>query len=693
MEQGLIESVIYSHSLLKPLKFIEEIENYVSEVLSEECKNLISEFRKEFRSQAIIFELENFKDFEILKKIYQEYKKNLKGLYKELIEILFFKISRKVYNNKKKFETKWDNFLEVNANFELLDLTAISEILNKEDLSLNLFTIFVTFLIFELHRLELLEKLSETEKEIYIKITKWNPRIYKLLEENRQKVQRLENFEETKREILKFFDEKVKEIKEEIIKEKTSEITDKLSREFTKIIRFVGVTLKEKTINIERKITINLLPENHIFYILKLFKTYEKLNLNFNDVERDLKLIFAEGYKFFKGENSPYFENFLERKILGIDIKILDFYSKNVHFIKETLSKLFELKLLERKILIKPYESVYEDEKRNNHFIYFSLVPRGGYIKLRNLKRIRVNLEEPQKLKDFIDKNKKVISVLVYDIRGSTFMSISLFNAQKELSIKKKFQEIIKNTIFSYGGFPVKETGDGGICFFSENSSKIYKEIFEETVLSGYKMRFQKAISDHLIIKPEERAAERAVLCAIELLEKSEEFIRKHYPEYRGFFPDILGKDTPLKNLFRLGIGIFSGKLEKDIFLSFNSFGDFDIQGPITNLAYILSTVKLSDSSTILLDISTLSNLLLNSNYIEIEEDLEERNLRNLLLNNKTFKIKNKNFAISYIGYLDLEETNKDNMLKFEPLKNIEIVDDFFLINQKRVIPIYGGKR
>ncbi|MEN3045150.1 MAG: hypothetical protein ABDH37_08065 [Candidatus Hydrothermales bacterium] len=694
MEQGLIESIIYSYSLLKPLKFIEDLENYVSEVLSEECKNLITEFQKEFRTPAIIFDLENLKDFENLKKIYQEYKKDLKGLYREIIDLLFFKISRKVYSNKKKFETKWDNFLEVNPNFEFLDITSVGEILNKEDLSINLFTIFITFLIFELHRFKLMEKFNETEKEIYKKMTKWNPRIYKLLEESKNKIQKLENSEEIKKEILKFFDEKIKEVREEILKEKNTEIADKLSREFTKILRFVGVTLKEKTIQSEkRKIVVNILPENHIFYVLKLYKTYEKLNLNFNDIEKDLKFIFAEGYKIFKGESSPYFENFLERKILGVDIKILDFYLKNVQFIKETLSKLFELKLLERKIFVKPYEDLYEDEKRNSQFIYFSLVPKGGYIKLNNLKRIKVKIDEPQKLKDFINKNKQVISVLVYDIRGSTFMSIALFNAQKELSIKKKFQEVIKNSISSYGGFPVKETGDGGISFFAENSNKLYKEIFEETILSGHKMRFQKAISDQLLIKPEEKATERAILCAIELLEKSEEFIRKHYPEYRGFFPDVLGKDIPLKSLFRLGIGIFSGKLEKDIYLSFNSFGDFDIQGPIPNLAYILSEVKLPDSSTILLDIGSLTNLIINSNIIEIEEEVKEKNLKDLLLNCKTFKIKNKNFTISYIGYLELEELNKDKMLKFEKLENIELIDDFFVVNNKKVIPIYGGKR
>ncbi|MEO0294543.1 MAG: hypothetical protein ABIM85_00805 [candidate division WOR-3 bacterium] len=694
MEKGLFESLLYSESLLRPYKIIYDIEDFVYEVLSDELKSLISNFKREFDSPLLIFDIEKTTDYDTLKRFYDEYKKELKGIWKELLEYLFYKISRKLFNGKRKFGTKWDEFLELSQSFELLDITSLSEILTKEELSISLFTIFITFIIYELQRYEIVDRLSNTEKEICKKIVKWNPRVFKLFEPEINKNEKDDKILETRRELLKFFDERIKEIKDDLEKENIFELSDKLSREFTKILRFTSITLKDRLKDLSKKENpLPLIPENHIFYILKFFKAFEKLNLEFKDVEKDLKLLFVEGYKFFKGESSPFFDRFLERKILGIDINIIEFYSKNVHFVKEILQKIFELKLMEKKILIRTLENPYEDAKKSDSFVYFSLIPKGAFIKLKNLKRIKVKIEEPKKFKDFLKKYKNVISVLVYDIRGSTFMSLTLFNAERELSLKKKFQEIIKNSIISYGGFPVKETGDGGIAFFSENSGKLYKEIFEESVLSGHRMRFQKAVSEQVLIKPGENSGERALLCALELLEKSEEFIRKNYSEYRGFFPDALGIDKPLKSLFRLGIGIFSGKLEKDIYLSFNSYGDFDIQGPVPNLASILSEIRFPEFSSILFDVGTLANILINSNILEVEEDIKEIDLKDLLLKGKTFKIKNKNFLIRNLGYIDLEEGNKDKIFKMEEIKEIDFLEDFFVIGNKKGILIYGGRR
>ncbi len=694
MELGLFESLLYSESLIRPFKIIYDIENSVYEILSEEFKSLTNDFKKEFDSPLVIFDLEKISDYDTLKKIYDECKRELKGIWKELLEYLFYKISRKLFNGKRKFGTKWDEFLELNQSFELLDITSLSEILTKEELSISLFTVFITFIIYELHRFGIIDRFSVIEKEICKKIVKWNSRVYKSFGSEINKEEKDDKVLEIKRELLKFFDEKIKEIKESFEKENIFELSDKLSREFTKILRFTSVTLKDKLKDLsKRENTLPIVPDNHVFYILKLFKAFDKLNLDFKDIEKDLKLLFAEGYKFFKGESSPFFDRFLEKKILGIDINLTEFYSKNINFIKDILQKIFELKLMEKKILIRPIENSYEDVKKSESFIYFSLIPKGAFVKLKNLKRIKVKIEEPKKFNDFLKKYKSVISVLVYDIRGSTFMSLTLFNAEKELSLKKKFQEIMKNSIISYGGFPTKETGDGGIAFFSENSGKLYKEIFEESILSGHRMRFQKAVSEQVHIRPGENSGEKALLCALELLEKSEEFIRKNYSEYRGFFPDVVGIDKPLKSLFRLGIGIFSGKLERDIYLSFNSYGDFDIQGPVPNLASILSEIRFPEFSSVLLDIGTFANILINSNLLEVEENIKEMDLRDLLLNNKTFKIKNKDFLLENLGYLDLEEANKDKIFKMEKIKQINFLNDFFVIENKKGIPIYGGRR
>ncbi|MEO0291639.1 MAG: hypothetical protein ABIM54_01735, partial [candidate division WOR-3 bacterium] len=97
--------------------------------------------------------------------------------------------------------------------------------------------------------------------------------------------------------------------------------------------------------------------------------------------------------------------------------------------------------------------------------------------------------------------------------------------------------------------------------------------------------------------------------------------------------------------------------------------------------------------SSILFDIGTLANVLINSNILEVEEDIKEIDLKDLLLEGKTFKIKNKNFLISNLGYIDLEEGNKDKIFKMEEIKEIDFLNDLFVIENKKGIPIYGGRR
>jgi class 3 adenylate cyclase len=365
-------------------------------------------------------------------------------------------------------------------------------------------------------------------------------------------------------------------------------------------------------------------------------------------------------------------------------------------FFKEFIIPLYEYKLLEKKIVIYPVENL--NNLNPKELIAFSFIPEKAFIKLKGAKRVsiktKISSEEKEQIKKFLDKTKRVISVLIYDIRSSTFMSLSLLDAEKELSVKREFQKIMKETVISNGGFPVKETGDGGIAFFAENSGELYRYIYEESVLMGTNIRFQKALQPSLKIESSPLSAYKALKCAIEMTKKSEEFIRKNYTNYRGWFPDVLGKDNPVKSLFRLGIGITSASNEKEIFLSFNAFGDYDVQGPALNIATILSEVRDPFSSSILIDHKTFSSLLQNTRDIGIycpPENIED--FLELFDKPKVFELKKELYRLKNTGFVDLEEFLKEKMYKKEKIYSIKIDEDFLYINEKRGVMVYECKR
>ncbi len=250
---------------------------------------------------------------------------------------------------------------------------------------------------------------------------------------------------------------------------------------------------------------------------------------------------------------------------------------------------------------------------------------------------------QSEAIKKFIEQYQKTITVLVYDIRGSSYMGVKLHNALKEQKIKYKFAKEMSAIGKKYGGFLLKDTGDGGIIWFADNSESLYNHLYtESTTGKGINLRYSIFSGAELELMPAIDAAKRAVLCARDMVIKAEEFIRANFMHYRDWFATVAERTMEVdgvtyallppefKSLFRIGIGIASGSPEKDVVLSANSFGDPDLVGPILADAHFYSMERQPGRSVIICDLPTFINFMLNTENFEfpIEEAIFEKYLR-----------------------------------------------------------------
>lgn len=290
-----------------------------------------------------------------------------------------------------------------------------------------------------------------------------------------------------------------------------------------------------------------------------------------------------------------------------------------------------------------------------------------------------------------VNKFSRVVSVLVYDIRGSTFMGTKLGNAKKESLIRKKFSERMLEVAEKYGAFPVKDTGDGGILFFSQNSRELYGKIFAPGKIANewIRLKFKK---EELEPKEGEESVRMAILTSKEMMLEAQKFVSDNLSEYSDWFKEEKERELffkgmsyaqlppSYKRIFQIGIGITSGHIEKDVHFSINAFGDPDITGNLVRDANLYSQARQPESSVTLIDSSSLLNLLLNEEIIEpvVEEEkihgFSETEIFRYLLD-KTFrlarlktrkvayKLKNYGLTIERIGYRILEEGKDERII------------------------------
>ncbi len=352
-------------------------------------------------------------------------------------------------------------------------------------------------------------------------------------------------------------------------------------------------------------------------------------------------------------------------------------------FVETKFSKKFNYDLIKKKFLdimddlinqliisilftsIKIYNTEKEkyDNKKNLYILnsIINLIPAKRMIHLSNkpLDNIYdINETDYEKLKNIIKKNySNMVSVLVYDIRGSTYMSAKLNNAEKQKFIMKKFQHAINNAIKTNFGIPLKETGDGGISIFCSNSKDLYRTLFKETISSkNVLLRHSIATGSDLFIKESSTASLESIKCSLKMVETAETFIKDNYINYREWFFDVHEKKVihegieyallppEFKSLFRIGVGISSGIVNRDVNIAINAFGDIDIYGNNINESKILSGVKNPNTSVIIIDHFTLFSAILNSNYIDVlygMNDSIDKNLSGMLNFNQQFIIEN----------------------------------------------------
>jgi hypothetical protein len=215
-----------------------------------------------------------------------------------------------------------------------------------------------------------------------------------------------------------------------------------------------------------------------------------------------------------------------------------------------------------------------------------------------------------------VERYKNLVSVLVYDIRGSTFMGAKLKNAEKESAIRNLFQESMLYVAEKYGGIPVKDTGDGGVIFFAKNHYDI---------------------KDEKTLEPEPGNMLGAVRCAIEMVQEAGLFVQRNIHRYHDWFREAEEREIDFEGatyatlppsyqtIFQVGIGIASGHYPRELYLEKNAFGEYDLTGMLVREANLYSTVKAKGKSTIICDDATVYNTLLN---VERFSFLSEAGLR-----------------------------------------------------------------
>lgn len=441
-------------------------------------------------------------------------------------------------------------------------------------------------------------------------------------------------------------------------------------------------------------------------------KSLEKrLSISLEQEERELLKELRKGEKGVEGSLEKLGGLKKERRLSTE--KALDSYRK---FFKNLAEPLIISNMMEGLVSIWPSPIADNSPHSSTHlrdnatFVSTELIPKGRLYRFSIRGKVTPTFshrKEMERLGDITRKKLiKTASILVYDIRGFTFMSSKLHNSDREKMIINKFNSVMARVARENGGFLLKNTGDGGILWFGANSRVIYEGTYKETVTGkGLRVRHSITPGPELGIRPSEESGRRAVLCACSMVRAAEQFIRENYILYRDWFKDtevmeLLHEGVTyallppeFRTLFRIGVGIASGEPGIGLSYGLNAFGDPDLVGIVVNQAETLSRGKDPSQSLIFVDGETIYNFLLNVGKFELGGEARERQededpLLSLVAQNvelrkkrRTYNFKELGFSATWAGYLVLEETDKSKAVQFTTKEeSLEVDEEFGLL-------------
>ncbi|RKZ23482.1 hypothetical protein DRQ18_00520 [bacterium] len=390
--------------------------------------------------------------------------------------------------------------------------------------------------------------------------------------------------------------------------------------------------------------------------------------------------------------------------------KVIESYEK---VFSEVLEPIYISSLLKKLVVFWPPEI---DEKNPRsmiravdfaHWAGIDLIPHGRYYRLGTSGKVRPSVDEArisklEELGEFLRRKFYTqATILVYDIRGSTFMSHRLRNAEKQRMIINLFHSEMLEIAKKKGAFLLKEMGDGGIFWFGANSQEIYASVYKEKKIEGGKMRYLIGLEEELQFLKDTKSAEKAIECAIEMVRKAEEFVKENYIKYRDWFGEVVEREISheginyallppeFKALFRVGVGIASGEPGRDFVFGLNSYGDPDLTGLLVNDASIFSTRSDPNQSVIIIDHPTLFNLILNAEKFHLGTPVPARFQADYLTKKIVEILKERegertylfdNFYIRRFGIYYMLEKDKSKSMR------LEIPDTEFEIDEEGIL-------
>jgi len=365
------------------------------------------------------------------------------------------------------------------------------------------------------------------------------------------------------------------------------------------------------------------------------------------ELKKDLERIVKDGLKNLPLESKdfPLLQNLRTGRFPTEKYEVTPLLQRYKLVMEEILNPYLQAKRLEEMVALWPplteldlKQTSKPSLREEARYIGEELFSRGLLYSIpwEKEEKIKVSLEEEEKLKRIIFQNySRVVSVLVYDIRGSTIMGYKLQDAAKEKEIRNEFNRGILAIAKRLGAFLLKDTGDGGILWFGENSGRIYQALFEETREKEFSFRKAYLAQGNLPVYPSTDSGSRAIRCALEMVREAEAFVKKNLHLYGSWFKEseerkLFYEGIPFaelppeyKRIFQIGVGIASGKPDKDVSFGLNAFGDYDLTGTLVREAYFYSRGRDPHRSVVLCDGATLLNFLLNCEKFELDSPLK----------------------------------------------------------------------